>query len=356
MRLYNKIAWAVRWLTLGDSKWLAVEGDTYAEIQNTHWTVDSFLPIKHNMRFVESRIEAWFPTDPESTGYISDDTVFTLAWLQSLINKRALDIYDLFEEHNKFLEKFGPAGCGSGTLASLSQIKSGRSPLEAGQHSRGNGVLMKQFPYALYFRLFPTSTTSMDKQIETIAQCTHVTPVAKLTAIVHNRMLYNLLHRPASKQLDWELFLDCFQTLSSTYEASAGYTEGLRNPDETISVAEIIGKLKTQYESIQQWNPYSLEQIIATYKVKGDNPDAKYGFHVATTFGFVYSIFLQRQDWQWLLDAINIGEDTDTQAAIIGNMIWAYKGEFYDKSLLRQLKNKQEIAEILEATAKAFLK
>ena len=64
--------------------------------------------------------------------------------------------------------------------------------------------------------------------------------------------------------------------------------------------------------------------------------------------GYTRSIFLQNPNREGLLDGIAIGQDTDSQAAIIGNMIGAWKGEFYDKNLIQSLKSKDEIATILQ--------
>lgn len=356
MRLHNKIAGAVWWWALGDSLWISVETKTRLEIQEQFGEVTNFLPLKTNKFFASGQNKKTFTWDLESSGYISDDTILTLAWLQSLINKRSLDLYDLFNEHNKFVEKFGPAGFGKGTLASLWKIKSGYNPLDAGQNSRGNGVMMKQFPYALYFHLYPASWRQTDKKIDDIARCTHLTPVARLTAIIHNRMLLHLLAHNSTEEIHRFGLLDALNAIATEHEQSLLYTEGDRTEDETISVAGIIKKLQDQYDAIQSNKPYSLEKIIETYTVKWNNSKAKYGFHVATTFGFVYSIFLQNQNRQGLLDAINIGEDTDTQAAIIGNMIGAFKGEFYDKALILQLKDQQEISGILDSTIRTFLK
>ena len=48
-----------------------------------------------------------------------------------------------------------------------------------------------------------------------------------------------------------------------------------------------------------------------------------------TTMWIVYSLFLNKQNFDSLIDSVNIGWDVDTFAAIIWNMIWAYKSKFY---------------------------
>jgi len=179
--------------------------------------------------------------------------------------------------------------------------------------------MMKQLPYALYYSFKPHQggERKMDHELASIAFCTHVTPVALLTAIIHNRMLLKLLNQDSDEKINFKQLFEELLSLAEYYEASDIYDLEDRTKDESVPISEILLKLLFQLDEIQKRRPYSLKKIIETYKAQGDNKGAKYGFHVASTFGFVYSIFLQNQNRQGLLDAINIGEDTDTQAAII---------------------------------------
>lgn len=345
--IQNKVHGAVRWGALGDAKGLPFETHKM-EMITADLTETPFYPIKSNPFIKNGKGERKFTWDMEKVGYISDDTILTLAGLQSLVNKGKIEIEDLFNEHNIFLQKFGKVWFGSGTLQALREISNGRAPIEAGQFSRWNGVLMKQFPYALDAYLHPHAPEVMDRKIDTIAQCTHLTPVARLTAIIHNRMLKHLLDQDPAQPLNRDAILPHMYVIAQAYEKNKLYLEWARDADSSYPVTKIIGQLHEQYISLKANKPYSLQQILDTYTVKGENKKAKYGFHVASTFGYVYGTFLQKQNRDGLLDTIRIWEDTDSQAAIIGNMIGAYKGEFYDKALLNQLQNKEEIATLLQ--------
>ncbi len=345
--LKEKVNWAVRWGALWDAIGLPFETKKLGTIAPALEEA-FFHPVGMNARTQKSKKNNNFSGDLEKSGYISDDTILTLAGLQSLINKGKIEIEDLFNEHREFIKRFGTMWFGKGTLKSLSEMDSWRNPLEAWQFSRGNGVMMKQFPYALDAYLHPHAPEVMDKKIDTIAQCTHLTPVARLTAILHNRILLHLLRQPSDQPLNRDAILPHMYLIAQAYEKNRLYLEWLRDADSSYPVSEIIKKFHDQYIALKANKPYSLQKILDTYTLQGENKDAKYGFHVASTFGYVYSIFLQKQNRYGLLDTIRIGEDTDTQAAIIGNMIGAYKGEFYDKALLEQLRNKDEIAAILQ--------
>jgi ADP-ribosylglycohydrolase len=345
--IQNKVHGAVRWGALWDAIGLPFETKKKAQIVPL---LDQQLrhPVGLNARTQKSKINGNFYGELDTSGYISDDTILTLAWLQSVINKGQIEIEDLFNEHHAFIKRFGKMWFGKGTLKSLSEMDSWRNPLEAWQFSRGNGVMMKQFPYALDAYLHPHAPEVMDRKIDAIAQCTHLTPVARLTAIIHNRMLKHLLDQDPAQPLNRDAILPHMYVIAQAYEKNKLYLEWLRDADSSYPVSKIIEQLHEQYIALQANRPYSLEQILDTYTLQGENKDAKYGFHVGSTFGYVYSIFLQKQNRDGLLDTIRIGEDTDTQAAIIGNMIGAYKGEFYDKALLNQLQNKDEIAALLQ--------
>ncbi len=107
-----------------------------------------------------------------------------------------------------------------------------------------------------------------DKKIDDIAKCTHVTPVARLTAIIHNRMLLHLLAHQSSEEINRSGLLDALYAIATEYEQSLLYTEEDRTTDETISVAGIIKKLQDQHDALQKGKPYSLEKIIDTYTVR----------------------------------------------------------------------------------------
>ncbi len=355
MRLHNKITGAVRWWALGDSLWLAVETQSHEEIAKKFWSVSKFLPIKTNKFFANAAKRWEFEGDVNGSGYISDDTILTLAWLQSLINRWKLDIIDLFKEQNNFLWAHWKIWFGKATLASLRKFNYGASPMDTGQLSWWNGVMMKQFPYALYYHLHPDNLDSIDLHIDQITSSTHTSLIARTAVIVHNRMLMKLLALWPDEKINRNNMIEELRHVAR--DVQCGFDEaGLKqNADEWYALTNVLSLLRYNAHDVENWSRFTLQQIVERYKIKGKDKKAKYWFHVASTFGFVYAIFMQNPNRQWLLDAINIGEDTDTQASIIWNMIGAYQWEFYDKSLIEKIQKKDEIAAVLQGFTDKFL-
>ncbi len=351
MSLYKKLEWAVRWWALGDALWLPVEIKTYQEIKEQFGSIDGFESLKHNT-FASKASKEWeFPGDINDFWYISDDTILTLAWLQSLINKGKIDIIDLFNEHTLFVKKFWKRWFGKWTLAALAKIEQGTPPEQAWSASRWNGVMMKQLPYAFHFVTENTSPEEMDETIMTIARCTHTSPIGVLTAIIHNRLLVHLFKQDPKTPIDRDALLSEYLTLAEQYEQQPWYK---MEDEDNRYVSDIIKELIKQRELIKIGHHYDHEMILDTYTVNGSKPWAKRWFHAGSTLGYTRSIFLQNPNREGLLDGIAIGQDTDSQAAIIGNMIGAYKGEFYDKNLIQSLKSKDEIARVLQEVKETY--
>lgn len=236
--------------------------------------------------------------------------------------------------------------------------------------------MMKQFPYVAYFHAlekkaieeqtaYPELYGFIDNTMAEIVRTTHDTPIAKLTSVFHNKMLIELLDTQPSDLDLWKTLL-FYKKIAPYRETMMGIDEYEKtseyDPDSHMRITPIFKKLLTQRESIQAGKPYTLDQMIQTYlvqldekKIPGINQTMKPGFHVASTFGLVYGCFIQNQNWQWLLDAIHLWYDTDSQGAIIGNMIWALHGPFYEQKYIDGLHDKKDLQESLDAFTKVIV-
>jgi ADP-ribosylglycohydrolase len=79
-------------------------------------------------------------------------------------------------------------------------------------------------------------------------------------------------------------------------------------------------------------------------------PDArgmKAWFHVASTIWLVYACFMQNMNFQWVIDAISIWQDTDSQWSMVGAMVWALKWPFYEQKYIDGIAKKDTIADEL---------
>lgn len=154
--------------------------------------------------------------------------------------------------------------------------------------------MMKQFPYAAYFHAiqkkydYPEAGFFIDNTMAEITKATHDTPIAKLTAIFHNKVLLTLLDIQP-EDLDIGKILKHLHTISPYRENMVGIdeTSSTYDPDSDMRITPILDKLLLQRSSIQAGKPYTLEQILETYlvtldekKAPGINKKMKPGFHV----------------------------------------------------------------------------
>lgn len=194
--------------------------------------------------------------------------------------------------------------------------------------------------------------------MEKIISVTHDTPVAKITWMLHNKtLMYLLWTQPENLNMN-QMLLNLLE-LSTHYENRLiDVRDPLYKPDTHMCISPIIQKLITQQASIEAWNSYSLQQILDTYIIQLSDPvenkKMKPWFHVASTFWLVYACFLQNQNFEGLLNSIRIWYDTDTQAAIIGNMIGALQWPFYDQKYVDWIQDKWIVQASLNQFTKAL--
>lgn len=132
--------------------------------------------------------------------------------------------------------------------------------------------MMKQIPYAFHFVTAKTHPVEMDEMMFHIARCTHNTPIAMLTAIIHNRLLVHLFKQDANTPIDRDALLSEYLTLAKQYEAQPRYHAG---EQENRFVSETIKKLIEQREQVKLNRFYAHETILDTYTVNVANKNAK---------------------------------------------------------------------------------
>lgn len=126
--------------------------------------------------------------------------------------------------------------------------------------------MMKQLPYAFQFVATHTPPEEMDEMIIAIARCTHTTPIAVLTAVLHNRLLVHLLKQDPQTPIDRDVLLSDYLTLAEQYEQQLWYK--VENEDNRF-VSDIIKELIKQRAFVKNGHEYDLETILNTYTVIG---------------------------------------------------------------------------------------
>ena len=329
------VGWAI-W----DSLWLAVEMMTNKEIKEKFGHIKDFKETRENIFFAKW----WFKE--AGSWYISDDTLLTLATLESLSESKKVNFESIWAQHIKYYDMF-PYWFWRTTRNTVEALKNWTSYLDTWNPLwTGNWVMMKQSPLAMYYAISNISEKQMNEEITTYSCITHANKISVVSAIVHNKMLVNLLLSNWAldkKKLIWELL-----------EYALKYEREINNLESNWE--NISSKLKQIYDLIDSsWEfKISDEEILDKFG-RWDDKITK-SCYIWVTLPIVYSIFLRNSSFKWFLDAINIGWDTDSYGAIIWNMIWAYSGKFYPEKYEKWVRDIEAIKAKVNIFVKTFLK
>ena len=111
----------------------------------------------------------------------------------------------------------------------------------------------------------------MDDTIESIVDVTHATPIAKLTAMIHNKALVHLLETDP-EHFDKKDFLQGLLHHARILEERFTLTD---DSDEHMAITPILHKLIVQEESISHGKPYTPQKILDEYRITLSNPELK---------------------------------------------------------------------------------
>ena len=267
---------------------------------------------------------------PEGTW--SDDTSMTLATLDSLVKKQAIDVNDIA---TKFLKWFRNAeytatnecfDVGNTTLQALikfeSQLNNASSCGGADEYSNGNGSLMRILPIAYYvFYKKITNNQEIYEIIRNVSSITHAHEISILGCYIYVKFVLELLNGVDKKQAYMNLKQDDYEFFS----------------DYAIS----------KYSRILKDNIYNLnEENISS------------SGYVVSTLEAVLWLFLNSKDYNsTVLKAVNLGSDTDTVAAIVGGLLGIQYGvDSIKESWKRHLKRYEYIKDLCDEFNEIFNK
>ena len=226
-------------------------------------------------------------------GSWSDDTSMEIATIDSIINKRSIDYEDIMTNFYYWLHdaKYTPGDevfdAGRTCIQSIINFSKGMKPLECGQtsiSSNGNGSLMRILPVALYSYYKKLSEMEILELTNNISSLTHAHEISKLGCYIYVRYTMLLLDGK-SKEMAYKQLKNLDY---STYS------------DESLKCYERILKSKI--------NEYELNEISS----RG---------YVVDTLEAVFWTLLKHENYRdIIIEAINLGNDTDTVGAIVGSL------------------------------------
>ena len=246
-------------------------------------------------------------THEQIAGTWSDDTSMTLCMMKSIISK-GIDYTDQMERFADWLwnatntahdEVFDVGGS---TKMSIFNFVKGRSALECGEQSEnccGNGSLMRMLPIALYI-IGKYKNTKLDEQaamiIHSASKMTHAHPKCQMACGIYCDIVFHIF---------------CGNNLSNSIKQ--GIEDALTYYQQQDNFVNVI----SDFEKLRNIDCLREEQIKSS------------GYVVHTLEASLWCLINTTTYSECVLNAVNLGDDTDTVAAIAGGLAGLWYG--YDE-------------------------
>ncbi|MDS0525664.1 ADP-ribosylglycohydrolase family protein [Clostridium sp. SHJSY1] len=242
-----------------------------------------------------------YGTHNQPQGTWSDDTSLTLALIDALIEEN----YTTEKIGGKFIDwyykgKYTPHGevfdIGIATRKALDKIKNGVKAEEAGgktEYDNGNGSLMRILPLAFYL----IDEEDIEKRVKIIYEVSGITHGhirSKVACHMYVEMAINLIK---GKDL-FESYINMVRALKEYY------------------------KNKLSEEELEIFHDLFSEKIGN----KNENNIESSGYVIHTLEASIWCLLNTTSYKEAVLKAVNLGEDTDTTAAVTGGLAGIYYG------------------------------
>ncbi|MDN4619934.1 ADP-ribosylglycohydrolase family protein [Paenibacillus sp. PsM32] len=266
-----------------------------------------------------------YGTHQQPAGTWSDDGALTVALLVSLIHHPELDTIDLGRRFIQWYRQgiWAARGevfdIGIATRKAIAHIEQDPTrPEQAGgndEYSNGNGSLMRILP--LIYKLVNKDAATRLDWITRVSSLTHRHPVSILGGLIYVEIGIQLLQLPPSTTLK-ECYQQACQHINVQY---ADYPEIERY--QRLLSGEI--------------DQFPIEEISSS------------GYVVHTLEASIWVLLHTSNYREAILQAVNLGEDTDTTAAVAGGLAGIYYGyEQIPKEWLHPLARLEEMVEYCE--------
>ena len=242
-----------------------------------------------------------YGTYKQPAGTWSDDTSMTLCLLDSLAN--GLDYNDIMSKSLSWLRdaEYTPHGnvfdVGITTRESLARFERGTAPLQCGgtsEFDNGNGSLMRILPLAFYLRS-RFGERFMDN--------------AEAFDIIHD--VSALTHAHARSKIGCGIYMSICENLHyHILDGNTKLSEGIRRAKEYYESRAEFAEELTHYERLFRDDFRDLPE-----------DEIKSGGYVVDTLQAAVWCLLNTDNYtDCVLKAVNLGEDTDTTAAVVGGL------------------------------------
>ena len=251
-----------------------------------------------------------YGTYPVPKGAWSDDTSMSLCALASLANG-GIDFDEVMLNFGKwyYKDEFTPTGemfdVGNTCSIAIDNYFVNKLPYtkcgETREYANGNGSLMRIHPFVLYLANMNINEDDKVKIVEMASALTHAHERSKMACGIYAFVLWELLNDPTKSSI--------VVGLNRARKYYKGYAEY-----ETYNskLFKAIG---------------NLDSLIDTGKPQVGEDEIKSGGYVVHTLEAVIWCLLTTNSFsECVLKAVNLGDDTDTVAAIAGGLAGALYG------------------------------
>ena len=253
-------------------------------------------------------------------GTWSDDTSMSIALIDSIINKNAIDYDDIMHNFYDWLHdaKYTAVGevfdAGRTCIQAIINYSKGYEPLECGlkdSHNNGNGSLMRILPIAFYCYYKKLNSNEIIELCNNISSLTHAHEISRLGCYIYVRFAINLLEG---------------LSIESAY--------AFMQKDDYSKFSE---------DALEKYNRI-LKKQIKEYQIDDINSSG----YVVDTLEAAFWILMNSKNYQeCIIASTNIGQDTDTIGAVVGGLAGIVYGvNSIPKSWLDKLIKKDYLIEL----------
>lgn len=258
-------------------------------------------------------------------GSWTDDSSLTLCALASIREKNAVDAEDIMKRFVKWMYdgEYTPFGfsydIGNGTRNAISSYHRGadiHSCAGTSERNNGNGSLMRIIPVCVFCAVNELSADESIRLIDEVSALTHAHARAKTACGIYGFLVNSLIHHQGN-------LMERLQ--AGMYEAMDYYAD---EPE-----------LETYHRL------FDLSAFVKTEPSRINSG----GYVVDALEASVWSLITEDTLEASLLKAVNLGDDTDTTAAIAGGLAGLYYGmEAIPERWLDSLQNRELIDSLLD--------
>lgn len=273
----------------------------------------------------------WGGTHGQPAGTWSDDTSMTLCVMESLIEK-GIDYEDQMKRFEDWLWNASNTAhdevfdVGIATKSSIFRFAKGTPALACGEqadYSCGNGSLMRMLPMALYIAGKYGNSELDDRAADVIhksSMCTHAHLRCQMACGIYASVVFKLCDREAG----------LIKAVKSGVEEALAY---YRNKEDFQGVYGDFENL----ENIELWDEAGISGS---------------GYVLHTLQASLWCLLTTASYEACVLKAVNLGEDTDTTAAVAGSLAGLWYGyEAIPSDWLDALAKKDRICTLCEQFA-----